>query len=105
MGKVNIRVCIHKYPRPRPVILLHKQCPLKPDAYHLSSRLGVIHFTLRHLTLLPPRYELYRRQCFIPAGNGLRRHTESSVHPLPTTTEVAVIQLSHADDEPRHDGA
>lgn len=38
-------------------------------------------------------------------GNGLRQHAKSSVNPLPATTEVTVTQLSHADDEPGHNGA
>lgn len=46
-----------------------------------------------------------RRGCVLPTGSGLRQHTESCVNPLPAAMEIAVIQLSHADDEPRNNEA
>ena len=41
----------------------------------------------------------------ILTSNGVRRGPQSGVDPPPAVTNVAVMQLSHADDEPRHYGA
>ena len=70
-----------------------------------SNHLGFVRGPLHDQTR-PNIYEWNRRRrrASTFSGNGLRKCFESGVNPLPAATGITVIQLSHADDEPRHHG-
>jgi hypothetical protein len=74
---------------------------------HIQSNLLRGFPVIHHLTPSLPRgdiCEYNHRDGRVFTGAWLRKHTKSGVNSLPAATQVAVIQLSDADDESRHHG-
>jgi len=112
--------CLGHYPKySEPLLFVNARylrgpmSSFKPDADYLPTlRIESPPICSRPLyDRTPPRSHIYEctgnlshTDCIF-SGYGLRARFESRINPLPVATGVAVIQLSHVDDEPGHHGA